>query len=123
MMIHRRINQFFYFSTRYYNFFRESITFPDRSTLPFSNQVLKFLRKYNDETAPLFYLMKTLESFLIRNTQNFFFNLDQFRLHTATLECHQELKEKNLPPLWKSERRSTAHMFRQHSNTKTCELV
>ncbi|CAF1418879.1 unnamed protein product [Rotaria sordida] len=72
----------------------QSIISPEKSTLSFSNQILELLKKYNDETVPLFYLMKTFENILIGNTQNFFFNLEKLRLDTFTFKWYNELKAK-----------------------------
>jgi tetratricopeptide (TPR) repeat protein len=84
----------FLFLNTLLEFLRQSIISPEKSTLSFSDQFLELLRKYNDETAPMFYLMKVLESFIIGNTGSFLFNLDKFRVKTITFERYKELKEK-----------------------------
>jgi len=74
--------------------FRQSIHSPEKSVLSFSNQVLEFVRKYNDELSPIFYLMKTLESLLTDDIQSFSVNLHKLRVNTVTFERYKDLKEK-----------------------------
>ncbi|CAF3391746.1 unnamed protein product [Rotaria sp. Silwood1] len=72
---------------------RQSISSTEESILPFGDQVLKFLRNYKDEKSPWFSLMNALESLCIGDNENFFINVDHFRLQTATFERYQQLKE------------------------------
>jgi hypothetical protein len=74
--------------------FRQSIHSPEKSVLSFSNQVLEFVRKYNDELSPIFYLMKTLESLLTDDIQSFSVNLHKLRVNIVTFQRYKDLKEK-----------------------------
>ncbi|CAF1312091.1 unnamed protein product [Rotaria sordida] len=72
----------------------QSIPSPKKSIFSLKSQILQFLQKYNDEKAPLFYLMKLFESLLINDAQSFLFNLEQLRLYTITFENDEKLREK-----------------------------
>ena len=73
---------------------RQSIPSSDKSTLLLKDQCLEFIQKYNNEKAPLFYLMKIFQALLTNDAERFYHSLEKFRLNCITLENYQKLKEK-----------------------------
>jgi hypothetical protein len=75
-------------------FLRRDIMSTETSILSFTDQVLKFLRNYNDEKSPWFHIIRALESLCTGDNGSFLINIEQFRLQTVTFERYQELKKK-----------------------------
>ncbi|CAF1027262.1 unnamed protein product [Adineta steineri] len=87
-------NTIFLFLNTLLKFIRQSIPVLIKSKLSFSNKVLQFVRKYDDPTVPIFFVMKTVESLIVDDIQSFSIYLDKLRMKVFTLDNYNKFKQK-----------------------------